>query len=228
MIAKIRKCESTAQKTKALTVQHGHAFLFQQACDRQTEIFLSAYGFHNSGGTFLIFHVDIYTEGVKGKLPPIIASFAFVVRQTLPPHPNACGLSPHPYAKAQFHFKERNRMEQEKKTETIEKTSRTDKAKTEILRFRVTPEERERIERKAYGSYRTVSRYLRDCALEKEIIVIPGVDALTDELRRIGVNLNQLTRAVNSGYSGVTDLTEITKGVKEIWRSLNSLHRDVR
>ena len=119
-------------------------------------------------------------------------------------------------------------MGQEKKTETIEKANDSDKVKTEILRFRVTPSERERIERKAYGSYRTVSRYLRDCALGKEIVVIPGVDALADELRRIGVNLNQLTRAVNSGYTGVIDLTEITKGVKEIWRSLNSLPRDVR
>ncbi|MBO4870156.1 MAG: MobC family plasmid mobilization relaxosome protein, partial [Clostridia bacterium] len=51
---------------------------------------------------------------------------------------------------------------------------------------------------------------------------------LADELRRIGVNLNQLTRAVNSGYAGVIDLTEITKGVNEIWQSLNSLPRDVR
>ena len=99
---------------------------------------------------------------------------------------------------------------------------------TDIIRFRVTPAERERIERKAYGSYRTVSRYLRDCALGKKIIVVPGVDALADELRRIGVNLNQIARAVNSGYAGVIDLTEITKGVKEIWRSLNSLRRDVR
>ena len=50
-------------------------------------------------------------------------------------------------------------------------------AKTEIIKFRVTPEEKEILEEKAYGSYRTMSRYLRDCALGKEIIVVvPGAD----------------------------------------------------
>lgn len=39
--------------------------------------------------------------------------------------------------------------------------------KTEILKFRVTPEEKEIIIRKALSSYKSVSRYLRDCALEK-------------------------------------------------------------
>ena len=49
-------------------------------------------------------------------------------------------------------------------------------AKTEILKFRVTPEEKEILEEKAYGSYRTMSRYLRDCALGKEIIVVTGAE----------------------------------------------------
>ena len=66
--------------------------------------------------------------------------------------------------------------------------------KTEILRTRVSPEEREQIEHKALLSYRTVSRYLRDTALDKPIVIINGVDELADELRRIGNNLNQITR----------------------------------
>lgn len=107
--------------------------------------------------------------------------------------------------------------------------SGTCKTRSEILRFRVTPEEREKIERKALGSYRTVSRYLRDCALGKEITVIPGVDDLASELRRVGNNLNQITRAINSGHSaGIDGIDEIREGVKRIWQSLNSLHRDVR
>ena len=54
---------------------------------------------------------------------------------------------------------------------------------------------KEILEEKAYSSYRTMSRYLRDCALDKEIIVVTGADTIADELRRIGNNLNQLTRA---------------------------------
>lgn len=101
------------------------------------------------------------------------------------------------------------------------------KNRTEILTFRVTPEEKKRIEAKAYSSYRLVSMYLRDCALDKEIIVIDGVKDVATELRRIGNNLNQITKAVNSGVYAV-DLTETKKEVQKVWQSLNSLPQAVR
>ena len=121
-------------------------------------------------------------------------------------------------------------METENKNEKAEKAKET---RSEILRFRVTPEEREKIELKALSSYRTVSTYLRDCALGKDIVVVSGIDALVSELRRVGNNLNQIARAVNSGFidvesSAADDLSEIQKGVKQIWQSLNSLLRDAR
>ncbi len=101
------------------------------------------------------------------------------------------------------------------------------KNRTEILTFRVTPEEKELIETKALSSYRLVSMYLRDCALDKEIIVIDGVKDVANELRRIGNNLNQITKAVNSGVYAV-DLTETKKEVQKVWQSLNSLPQAVR
>ena len=100
--------------------------------------------------------------------------------------------------------------------------------KTEILRTRVSPEEREQIEYKALSSYRTVSRYLRDTALDKTIIIINGVDELADELRCVGNNLNQITRAVNTGMIYVVDLNETREELKKIWQSLNSLPQAVR
>lgn len=101
------------------------------------------------------------------------------------------------------------------------------KNRTEILTFRVTPEEKKLIETKALSSYRLVSMYLRDCALDKEIIVIDGVKDVATELRRIGNNLNQITKAVNSGVYAV-DLTETKKEVQKVWQSLNSLPQAVR
>ena len=88
-------------------------------------------------------------------------------------------------------------------------------AKTEILSCRVTPEQREMIEEKAFSSYRTPSMYL-------------GVDELTSELRKIGNNLNQLTRAVNSGFAYEVDLRETREEVARIWRSLNSFLQEAR
>ena len=134
-------------------------------------------------------------------------------------------------------------MKTQNKKENVEKSEKAEKTKeirSEILRFRVTPEERTKIEHKALSSYRTVSTYLRDCSLGKRIVVVPNVDSLISELRRIGNNLNQIARALNSGYATVAGncnssnnpvmslLTEIQKGVKQIWRSLNSLCRDAR
>ena len=101
-------------------------------------------------------------------------------------------------------------------------------AKTEIISTRVTPEQREIIEEKAYSSYRTPSMYLRDCALDKKIIVVKGVDEVANELRKIGNNLNQLTRAVNSGYTYEVDLRETREEVARLWQLLNSLTQEVR
>ena len=101
-------------------------------------------------------------------------------------------------------------------------------SKTEILKFRVTPEEKEIITHKALSSYRLVSQYLRNCALEKEITVINGADNIAEELRRIGNNVNQIARAVNSGYATEVNLTETREELRAIWQSLNSLLRTAR
>ena len=100
--------------------------------------------------------------------------------------------------------------------------------KTEIISTRVTPEQRKIIEEKAYSSYRTPSMYLRDCALDKKIVVVKGVDEVANELRKIGNNLNQIAREVNSGYLYEVNLTKTRKELKRIWQSLNSLTQEVR
>ena len=100
--------------------------------------------------------------------------------------------------------------------------------KTEIISTRVTPEQREIIEEKAYSSYRTPSMYLRDCALDKKIVVVKGVDEVANELRKIGNNLNQLTRAVNSGYCYEVDLRGTREEMTRLWQLLNSLTQGVR
>ena len=100
--------------------------------------------------------------------------------------------------------------------------------KTEIISTRVTPEQREIIEEKAYSAYRTPSMYLRDCALDKKIVVVKGVDEVANELRKIGNNLNQIAREVNSGYLYEVNLTATREELKRIWQSLNSLTQEVR
>lgn len=102
------------------------------------------------------------------------------------------------------------------------------KTKTEILKFRVTPKEKEIINCKALSCNKTVSMYLRDCALEKEIKIINGVDNVAEELKRIGNNINQIARGVNAGYITAANLTETRKELIEIWQLLNLLVRDAQ
>ena len=91
-----------------------------------------------------------------------------------------------------------------------------------VLNFRVTEKERQMIEDKAYIKYDSLAPYLRDAALGKDIIVIPGLTGIDEELNAIGNNLNQLTRLANSGRVDCVDLSETRNEVAKIWRLLNS------
>ena len=54
--------------------------------------------------------------------------------------------------------------------------------KTEIIKFRVTPEEKVQIWENAFSSYRQPSEYLREVALQKPIINMNGFDDMSTEL----------------------------------------------
>ena len=68
----------------------------------------------------------------------------------------------------------------------------------------------------------TRSDYLRKCSLNKNITVIPGIRDLVIEIKRIGNNLNQITRSVNSGTLTVLgdDLKSIKEDLKTVWDKL--------
>ena len=94
-----------------------------------------------------------------------------------------------------------------------------------IISFRVTAEEKKWIEDRSYGHYQLISDFVRDCVFKKDIVIINGLDEFSAQLRRIGNNINQLTRAVNAGYASQINLTETRKELEKIWQSLNSLLR---
>lgn len=90
--------------------------------------------------------------------------------------------------------------------------------------FRVNEKEKEQISKKVKRSKLNQSEYLLKCALDKEIIVIDGLHEMTIELKRIGNNLNQITRAVNEGQANCSEeLGAIKKELGETWQLLRSL-----
>ena len=95
------------------------------------------------------------------------------------------------------------------------------------LKFFVSDKELERIKNKVAASKLNQSDFLRKSALEKDIIVIDGLREFALELKRIGVNLNQLTKLANQTI--VTDCNEelqtIHEEMRDVWYSLRQLIR---
>lgn len=97
------------------------------------------------------------------------------------------------------------------------------------IKFFVTNEELEVIKKKVEKSKLNQSDYLRKAALQKDIIVIEGVNDLTLELKRVGNNLNQLTRLAHEGKVNCnTELQEINREMKEVWQLLRQLIQKAR
>ena len=89
------------------------------------------------------------------------------------------------------------------------------------ITIRVTQKEAEKINKKAMESYLTQNEYIKRSALDKDIIVIEGLRELTVEIKRIGININQIAKCLNEG----NDLTEKDKDfligeTKKLWQQL--------
>ena len=95
------------------------------------------------------------------------------------------------------------------------------------MKFRATEEEKSIIMKKVDASDLSISEYLRRCALEKQIVAVNGLDDVARELRAIGNNLNQITRAVNLGYIQAVNPQGTEEVLGQLWQSLNSLQQSV-
>ena len=134
-------------------------------------------------------------------------------RPSLAAEQGECGLSPHPY--------EENCVRDWRHV-------RLKEIRNCILKFRATEEEKDRIMKKVDASDLSISEYLRRCALDKKIVAVNGLDDIARELRAIGNNLNQIARAVNSGYIQAVNLQETEEVLGQLWQSLNSLQQSVQ
>ena len=97
-----------------------------------------------------------------------------------------------------------------------------------IMKFRATKEEKAVIMEKVIDAGMSISEYLCRAALDKKVMNVAGLDDIASQLRAIGNNINQLTRAVNSGYVQAVDLHETEEVLSQLWQSLNLLRQDVR
>jgi uncharacterized protein (DUF1778 family) len=91
--------------------------------------------------------------------------------------------------------------------------------------IRVTEKELEAIDEAAKKAKKNRTEYLISAALGKEITVINDLREMLTQLKRIGNNLNQLTRKANAHEIDVVDLTEINNSMGEIYCAIFALAR---
>ena len=95
--------------------------------------------------------------------------------------------------------------------------------KTERIEIRLTPEEKTKIINNSVEAKTTISEYLIKIATKKEIVVINDLDKLVIQLRKLGNNVNQLTKLANGRVITCVELEGVKKELSKIWQSLNSL-----
>lgn len=91
--------------------------------------------------------------------------------------------------------------------------------------IRVTEKELNAIDKKAEKACMNRTNYLVACAVGKRITVIDDLTPLLAELRRIGNNLNQLTRLAHLGKIEAISLAETNEALQQTYEELRQLAR---
>ena len=95
--------------------------------------------------------------------------------------------------------------------------------KDKKINIRLTEKEKSIIESKAKKLNMTLTKFIVSSCLKDKIVIINGLDKVDTELRRIGNNINQLTRLANEKIITVIDLKELRMEVNNIWQLLKQL-----
>lgn len=59
--------------------------------------------------------------------------------------------------------------------------------------------------------------------LDKDIVIVDGLNEVVAKLRKIGNNINQLTYLANSGRIYTVDLSEVKQEIGKVWNAINKL-----
>ena len=95
--------------------------------------------------------------------------------------------------------------------------------KDKKINIRLTEKEKNIIESKAKKLNMTITKFIVSSCLKDKIVIVKGLDRVDSELRRIGNNINQLTRLANEKIITVIDLKELRMEVNNIWQLLKQL-----
>ncbi len=96
--------------------------------------------------------------------------------------------------------------------------------KSEFIKIRVTPEEKEKIANNAQMVNMSVSQYLLTLVSRKRMIVFTEVTQLVADIHGAAVNLNQIARVANSQkFVNKNNVDEIKRLSEELKKLLNEI-----
>ena len=95
--------------------------------------------------------------------------------------------------------------------------------KDKIITIRVNEKEKKKLIEKSKIAKLSLSEYLIEQGLDKDIVIVDGLNEVASEHRRIGNNINQLTYLVNCGRIYTVDLSEVKQEIGKVWNVINEL-----
>lgn len=95
--------------------------------------------------------------------------------------------------------------------------------KDKIITIRVSEKEKKKLIERSEVAKLSLSEYLIKQGLDKDIVIVDGLNEVVSELRRIGNNINQLTYLTNSGRIYTVDLSEVKQEIGKVWNIINEL-----
>ena len=95
--------------------------------------------------------------------------------------------------------------------------------KDKKINIRLSEKEKNIIEVKAKKLNMTITKFIISSCLKDKIVIVNELDKVGTELRRIGNNINQLTRLANEKIITVIDLKELRMEVNNVWQLLKQL-----
>lgn len=95
--------------------------------------------------------------------------------------------------------------------------------KDKIITIRVSEKEKKKLIERSEVAKLSLSEYLIKQGLDKDIVIVDGLNEVATELRRIGNNINQLTYLANNGRIYTVDLSEVKQEIGKVWSVISEL-----
>ena len=95
--------------------------------------------------------------------------------------------------------------------------------KNRRITLRVSDADWQKLHDKATASRLTLTDYLTACGLQKEIVIIDGLEEVIRQQKGVGRNLNQLTTLANMGKVKTVYLQELTGAYAQVSSLLSDI-----